>query len=92
MKQLVKEPIRCFCAHRPILAMQGLDEKGKPFVHIKIYKQSRIYGEIIFTVGEIRIKCRECYRWHIIKILRNRAVLADLPETDVVDLVDEQIL
>jgi len=69
--------------------MQGLDDKNKPFVHIRIYKQSRVFGEIIFNFGEIRIKCRDCYRWHIIRILGNKAVLEDLPdEKDVVDLVD----
>ena len=84
-----KDALRCFCAHRPILAMQGLDAKGKPFVHIKVYKAQRVYGEMIFTFGEMRIKCRECYRWHTIKILGNKAVLSDIPEDeDIVDFVD----
>lgn len=65
---LVKKPLKCFCTRKPILAMYGLDAQGKLFVHIKIYKQNRVYGEILVTEGTVKLRCRECLRWHTVKI------------------------
>lgn len=82
-------PLRCFCASHPILCVVKSD-KGRPFVHIKIYKAGRIYGEILFNKGDMRVRCRECYRWHTIRIVRETAVLEDPPEgPDIVDLVPD---
>lgn len=56
--------LRCFCSRKPLLATYGLDEKGSAYVHVKIYKQSRIYGELLITEGVVKVRCRECLRWH----------------------------
>ena len=56
--------LRCFCSRKPLLATYGIDAQGSLYVHVKIYKQSRIFGEIIVTDGTVKVLCRECLRWH----------------------------
>lgn len=59
-----RNELRCFCAREPLLATYGVDERGRLYVHVKIYKQQRIFGEVVITEGKIKIHCRECLRWH----------------------------
>lgn len=63
MKKSSKE-LRCFCRGEPLLATYGVDSRGKLYVHVKIYKQNRIYGELVFEDGTVKIRCRNCLRWH----------------------------
>ena len=63
-QQKTKHPLRCFCTRKPILAFYGVDNKDQLYVHIKIYKAHRIFGEIVMTEGVIYIRCRECLRWY----------------------------
>lgn len=56
--------LRCFCTRKPLLAVYGRDDKGRIFLHVKIYKQGRIFGEVLIYGGETKIHCRECLRWH----------------------------
>jgi hypothetical protein len=66
------QALRCFCSSRPLLGVYGIDPKdGRAFVHIKVYKQSRVFGEHVFKSGELKTKCRVCYRWHHITIHEN---------------------
>lgn len=65
--------LKCFCSRQPILAVYGVDREGHAFVHMKIWKQRRVFGEAIFTGGIVKIFCRECIRWHIINIRSNPA-------------------
>lgn len=60
--------LRCFCSSRPLLAVVDIDKKGAPFVHLKVHKQSRVYGEVVVTSGEINVRCRSCLRWHRVNI------------------------
>lgn len=60
--------LRCFCARQPLLATYGVDEKGRPYVHVRVYKQGRIFGEVVVTGGEVKLHCRECFRWHKVVI------------------------
>jgi hypothetical protein len=60
--------LRCFCTRRPLLGKYGRDKDGLLYVWVKIFKQSRIYGEVIFTEGTVRLRCRECLRWHLVRI------------------------
>lgn len=62
--------LRCACSARPLLGVCGRDKKGEPFVHIKVHKQSRVFGEIVATGGDVHIKCRACLRWHTVTIKR----------------------
>jgi|SRR5688572_31321493 len=77
--------LRCFCSRRPKLAVYGVDVAGKLYVHVKIYKQRAIYGEIICRQGEIEIACRECFRWHRVNIVQpERAVLQEIDRPEEV--------
>jgi hypothetical protein len=62
--------LRCFCSHKTLLAKVGRDKRsGEPWVHVKVHKQGRIYGEVIVTSpGTIRICCRDCLRWHTVHV------------------------
>lgn len=58
--------------------MYGLDEYGKLYVHVRIFKQNRIYGEVIVREGRVSLHCRECLRWHSVKIIQpDTAVLME---------------
>lgn len=78
--------LRCFmCLRNPLLATYGLDKNGQVFIHVKIWKAQRIFGELYIEQGsKVRIRCRECGRWHVIMLVGKRAVLEqsqeELPE------------
>jgi hypothetical protein len=31
--------------------------------HVKVYKQKRVYAELVIEYGTLRLLCRECGRW-----------------------------
>jgi hypothetical protein len=73
-----KHELRCVCAREPLLALYGVTESGLPYVHVKIYKQRRIYGEMFVTEGKVELRCRECFRWYTVRIVDpSRAVLKE---------------
>lgn len=74
-----KHELRCFCRTEPLLAVYGRDEQGQLYIHVKVWKQTRIYGEMIVTGGVCKLRCRECLRWHKVRIL----------QPDHVELVEE---
>lgn len=65
------EQVRCFCRNKPLLAVCGRDARSsEPFVHVKTWKGGRLYAEVIITSGVARIRCRDCLRWHTIRIVK----------------------
>lgn len=68
------------CARSPLLATYGVDSKGKLFVHVKIWKQNRIFGELMIEGGVVRLKCRECLRWQVITIQQRSVTLCETVE------------
>jgi len=62
------QELRCFCSRHPLLATYGVDRKGQLYVHVRVYKQRRIYGEVLVTGGTVKLMCRECLRWHTVVI------------------------
>jgi hypothetical protein len=77
------QQLRCFCAHKPLLGIYGIDNRGKLFVHIKVYKADRVFGEVIVT-GDVKIRCRDCYRWHTVVIIQpDRAVLQESTDPEI---------
>jgi hypothetical protein len=89
-----EKELRCFCRGNPLLATYGVDSKGILFVHVKIYKQDRIYGELVFEGGIVKIRCRNCLRWHRVIFKEHAAALtedqapeaqADIPSAGVLD-------
>lgn len=85
MRQLTKNELRCFCRRQPLLALYGLDEKGGVYVHIKVYKNRRLYGEILVTRGDVKIHCRECLRWHTVIIGSNAARLIETTQPKLIE-------
>lgn len=67
-QQRTANQLRCFCRRKPLLAVYGLDENGRVYLHIKIFKQDRIFGEILVTEGIVKMHCRDCLRWHTVRI------------------------
>jgi len=75
-RERTKHELRCFCARKPLLAVYGVDEKGRLYVHQRVYKQNRVFGETIFYGGTVALLCRECLRWQQVTIQdRSRATL-----------------
>lgn len=72
-----EKELRCFCRSEPLLATYGIDSKGQLFVHVKIYKQNRIYGELVFEGGVAKIRCRNCLRWHRVIFNSRSAALSE---------------
>lgn len=65
-----EQEIRCFCSHKPLLAVCGRDSKdGTPYIHIKAYKANRLITEVVVTSGTVQIHCRECLRWYKVRIV-----------------------
>jgi hypothetical protein len=88
MAARTKHRLNCFCARRPLLAMYGRDERGRTYIHVKVFKQRRVFAEFIVFGGEVAINCRECFRWHRIvfrSLPDNRADLREMhPPIEVV--------
>jgi len=73
-----KNELRCFCSRSPLLAVYGVGGDGKLFVHVRVFKQRRIYGEMLVTEGKVKLRCRECLRWHTVVIRQpGKAVLEE---------------
>lgn len=77
--------LRCTCSKRPLLGVGGRDRWGKPFVHVKVFKQGRVYGEIVTTGGTTRIRCRECSRWFSVTIVSGAIDLEATTRPEVID-------
>lgn len=79
--------IRCVCSRHPLLAMYGKTDKGKLFIHVRIYKQQRVYGEVWISDGaEVKLRCRECLRIQKIKIVNDRPLLEE--EREMMETLD----
>jgi hypothetical protein len=77
-RQKTSNELRCFCSRHPLLATYGLTQQGKVYLHIKVYKQGRIYGEVVVEDGKVSLHCRECLRWHSVKVTQpNRPQLVE---------------
>lgn len=63
MRVKTKKRCECVCSRHPLLAYYGVDENDKPYVHVKVYKQERLYGEWFMQDGVCNVRCRDCYRW-----------------------------
>lgn len=66
-----KHPLRCTCNQEPLLAMYGRDKNGDAYIHVRIYKGNRVYGEI-YTTHPISLLCRLCGMWWNINIVNQR--------------------
>lgn len=71
-----------------MLAMYGLDVQGELYLHVRVHKQAKVYGDVVFYGGKASIMCRECLRWHNI-VIRDRS--ATLEETKKPAVVEERL-
>lgn len=69
--------LRCFCGRTPLLAIYGLDEQGDLFIHVRVFKGKRLYHESVHVGGIVKLRCRECLRWHRV-LIRPRTQQAEL--------------
>jgi hypothetical protein len=72
--------LRCFCSRKPLLAVYGLND-GELYVHVRIFKQQRIFGEVVVTGGTVQLHCRECLRWHKV-VMRQPNILGLVENPD----------
>jgi hypothetical protein len=89
-RQPSKQQLRCFCSRKPLLAIWGNDENGRPYIHVRIYKQGRIFGDVVAHGGEVKICCRECVRWHRIVFVGEQSNKAKLEQTAVPEEIDKE--
>ena len=68
MRDGSKHELRCFCSRTPLLAIYGIGPDSRPYLHVRVYKQSRVYAEMLCRGGQVDLMCRECVRWHRITI------------------------
>lgn len=68
---------RCFCHRRPLLAVMGRDQRThEPYVHVKAWKSvgsgrpPKLFAEVVASSGVVRLRCRECLRWHTVIVRR----------------------
>lgn len=83
---------RCSCLHRPLLAVCGRTSDGKGYVHIKAWKGRRLLTEAVVTSGEVSIRCRECDKWHTIKMVYGKApeqVRNSPPRDEIIRVLEE---
>jgi hypothetical protein len=74
------KPLRCFCERKTQLARYGVDPRGRLYVHVKVYKGGRIFGEVV-AKGDVKIRCRDCFRWHEIIVRQSgRPTLVEMEE------------
>lgn len=84
-REKTSNELRCLCSRHPLLATYGLTSDGELYIHVKIFKQRRIFGEIVVTAGVVSLHCRECLRWHKVVIRQpNQPLLIEQPEAPIV--------
>lgn len=89
MREQSKNQLRCFCSRKPLLAVYGIDGRGRTYIHCRVFKQNRVFGDWISYGGEVRILCRECFRWHVILFIGPKKDTAILEPSDKPEEVDD---
>ncbi len=84
-RKLTSNELRCACSRHPLLATYGLTQDGEIYVHVKIFKQQRIFGEVVVTEGKVSLHCRECLRWHRV-VIKSKTNVRLTEETDLPSL------
>lgn len=78
--------LRCSCPRATKLAEFGVTHDGEPYLWIKIFKQSRIFGEVFSTAGDVHVRCRDCGRFTLVAIKRGIDVAHDATPTALTSL------
>jgi hypothetical protein len=63
--------VRCFCQHKTLLGKVARDpETGAPCLHVMMKASGRTAREMVILSGTVKLKCRDCTRWHLVRIRR----------------------
>jgi hypothetical protein len=70
--------LKCICPTKRTLARYGIDEKDNLYLHIKVYKQRRVFAQLVINApAKLRIQCPACGRWHGIVMRDDRPHMTD---------------
>jgi uncharacterized metal-binding protein YceD (DUF177 family) len=64
-----------------LLALYGVDDHGRLYIEMKVYKQQMVYGHMVAILrsGEVKLFCRECHRWYTVTVTEETtAVLQEI--------------
>ncbi len=80
--------LRCVCSRKPLLAIYGIDERNRAYVHAKAWKQQRLIQEVLLYGPRalIYIHCRDCLRWTRVNLIDGASAPhreVDVPEPRV---------
>ena len=82
--------LRCACSNHTLLGVGYRDPRtGEARLHIKIFKQSRVFGEVVITAGSAHIRCRDCLRYTKVTIKRVPILETAKPDEDVLSGVPQ---
>lgn len=83
------EPLRCDCHRRTVLAMFGRDEKtGEPIVHVRTWRNNKIHVDVVVTSGVVRVLCRDCGRYHVIRMVKGQPKLSPAVMDDFGEMIE----
>lgn len=88
-RERTKHDLRCFCSRKPLLAVYGVDERGRLYVHQRVYKQGRVFGESFFYGGTVKLLCRECLHWQEV-VFRDPSTVT-LQEVDAPEVLAHEV-
>lgn len=64
-----EKPITCpLCHNHPQLAGYGIDDRGRLFIHIMVYKANQKKADVYIHGGTVTLMCYKCNRYHTIRI------------------------
>ena len=64
----LEHELRCNCSKNTLLGVFKTDEEGVPFLHVKSWKQKRIFTDIEVSGGLVRVRCRDCHRVNTVHV------------------------
>lgn len=70
MKSKTRNPLRCECSSKHLLAFYGVNQAGDIYVHVMSHKQGRPLSNVVIF-GDCEIQCPACYRWHSLTVRRD---------------------
>lgn len=68
--------LRCpFCETGPQLAGYGIDESGRLFIHVLVYKANKRKADIYIHGGSVTLGCPKCGKFHRVNIKQTQVTL-----------------
>jgi hypothetical protein len=83
--------LRCHCSRRPLLG-RAVKVDNKWFLHVKIFKSGKIYGEMWLENGRVRLRCRECLRWLTVTVKPVPAMIDEEASSEMMQVLEKRSL